>query len=67
MRYELKRFLIAGVVAVVSTAIARAEIIIHDIGSTAANTLTKLGSQFVLGCAILAVGIVAAVFISKRK
>ena len=50
-----------------STAFVRADVFIHDMGSTAANTLTTLGIDFIIGCAILAAGVVAAVFISKKK
>jgi len=67
MSYPMKWFVLTAVVAVLSTTVTHADIVIHDIGNTAANTLVKLGSQFVFGCAILAFGIVAAVFISKRK
>jgi hypothetical protein len=49
-----------------STAFSRADLIVHDMGSTAANTLTTLGTDFIIGCAILAGGVVVAVFISKK-
>ncbi len=67
MSHQTKRLLIAVGVVGFSTAVARAEIITYDISGTVANTLVRLGTQFVWGCAILAVGIVAAVIISKRK
>ena len=50
-----------------STAFVRADLVVHEMGSTAANTLTTIGTDFIIGCAILAAGVVAAVFISKKK
>jgi len=50
-----------------SASFARADLVIHDLGSTAANTLTHLSKDFVIGCAILAVAIVAAAFVSRKK
>ena len=67
MSHQSKQFLITAALIVASASIARADFVIHDLGSTAANTLTALGTDFVVGCAILAAGIVAAVFISKKK
>jgi len=66
MKYKSKLIPIALLI-LVSTSFVRADLVIHDMGSTAANTLTTLGTDFIIGCAILAAGVVAAVFISKKK
>ena len=67
MSQQTKRLLTTVGVVAFSTVVAKAEIITYDISGTVANTLTRLGTQFVWGCAILAAGIVAAVIISKKK
>jgi hypothetical protein len=51
-----------------STAFVRADqVIMHEMGGQAANTLTTLGTDFTICCGILAAGVVAAVFVSKKK
>jgi hypothetical protein len=66
MKHQSKLIPIAALI-LASTAFARADLIIHDMGSTAANTLATLGTDFIIGCAIVAAGVVAAVIISKKK
>ena len=50
-----------------TTSFAHADLIVYELGSTASKTLSGLGTSFVLGCAILAVGLVASSFIAKKK
>ena len=66
MKHKSKPLLITSLI-LASVSFARADIVIHDLGSTAANTLTALGTDFIIGCAILAAGVVSVVFISKKK
>jgi len=66
MKPQTKQWLVAALM-LVSAPLARAELIVHDIGSYAANTLNDLGRDFVIGCAFLAAGMVAAVIIYKKK
>ncbi|HQP97573.1 MAG TPA: hypothetical protein PLY86_03895, partial [bacterium] len=48
--------------------IAQADIVVHEIGSTAANTLNSLGSHFVTGCIVIAVAaIICAAMAAKGK
>ena len=59
--------LIIGALAIASTSVARADLIIYDMSGSVQSTLRALGTDFVIGCAVLAAGIVAAVIISKKK
>ena len=45
---------------------ARADSMIHDLGNNAAMTLRALGTDFVLGCTVLALGLVIAVFLHRQ-
>ena len=66
MKHQSKLIPITALV-LASTAFARADLVIYDMGSTAANTVNALGKDFIIGCSILAGGAVAAVFVSKKK
>jgi hypothetical protein len=44
----------------------RADVVTYDVGSTVANTLHELGTDFI-GCANLAAGVVAAYSFQKRS
>ena len=46
---------------------ARADVMLHDVGNNAAKTLSALGTDFVYGCAVLAIGLVVSVFLYRRK
>ncbi len=67
MSAQFKKFVMAVAAVVTSASLARAEIVIHEMGSTAANTFTTLGRYFVIGCSILAAGLVIAKLISSKK
>jgi hypothetical protein len=49
------------------TTVARAELVTYDVTQDTAGTLESLGTKFVLGCAIIALGIVIAAFFVSRK
>ena len=66
MQTRSKRIVIAALM-LASACGARAEIVVHELGSTAANTLHSLSRNVLIGCIVLAIGIVAAAFISKKK
>jgi hypothetical protein len=66
MQHHFKRITIALLI-LASTCCVRAEIVVHELGSTAANTLHSLSRNVLIGCIVLAIGIVAAAFISKKK
>lgn len=48
-------------------ATARGEIVVHELGATAANTLHSLGGNFVTGCVIIAVAAVVVAAINGRR
>lgn len=64
MKHQSKLILITALI-MASTAFAHADLVIYDLNNTAANTLTTLGTDFIIGCAILAGGVVAAVYVSS--
>jgi hypothetical protein len=68
MNHRVKHILIAAIV-LVTASIAHADLITYtyDMSSTTANTLESLGRKFVIGCTVLALGIVAATVISRKK
>lgn len=55
------------VVATVSAATANADIVIHELGGTAAETLRSLGHDFVTGCIIIAVAAVVVAALRLRR
>jgi hypothetical protein len=67
MSHPSKQPLITIATILASASLARADLIVHELGSTAANTLSQLSRNIMMGCAILAVAIVAAAFITKKK
>lgn len=66
MNHQFKKLLVAALVFI-SASFARAEVVTYDLGVSAERTLQTLGTDFVIGCIALAVGMVIAVLISKRK
>jgi hypothetical protein len=65
MNEKYNQWLIAGII-LMSGCFVRADIIVHEMGSTAANTLTTLGKDFIIGCAIVTAGMVVAAFVQRR-
>lgn len=63
---QTNRLLIAALLTATASR-ARADVVIHDFGNNAAMTLRSLGTDFVYGCAVLAIGLVVSVFIYRRK
>jgi hypothetical protein len=45
----------------------RGDAMFYDISQHAADTLKGLGNRFVIGCALLAVGIVIAAFVRRKN
>lgn len=68
MSHRVRHILIAAIVLVTDST-AQAELINYnyDISSTTANTLESLGTKFVVGCTVLALAIIAAPIISRKK
>ncbi|MGJ8651299.1 MAG: hypothetical protein ACSHX4_13145 [Opitutaceae bacterium] len=50
-----------------TTSFAHADLIVYELGSTASKTLSGLGTSFVVGCSVVAVGLVVAAFLAKKK
>jgi hypothetical protein len=64
MNHQAKRSLIAALIFA-SVSFARADIVTFD--SSVVTTLQTLGTDFIIGCTVLAVGIIVAVVISRKK
>ena len=75
MNHHTKRPLIAALIfAVESFAHADINTSVYELGGGAmqsvqsvSTALQAVGTDFIIGCTVLAVGIVAGVFISKKK
>jgi uncharacterized membrane-anchored protein len=46
---------------------ARGDLLMHDFGPSAAQTLDSLGTNFVIGCVIIAVAIIVSAAICARR
>ena len=66
MSYRFKHPLIAAFVTL-SGSVARADMITYNFTEVTSQTLRSLGTSFVVGCAVLALGIVIAAVISRKK
>ena len=64
MNHQAKRSLIAALVFA-SASFARADLVTFD--SSVVTTLHTLGTDFIIGCTVLAVGIIVAGVISRKK
>jgi hypothetical protein len=64
MKYRLRHLLIVGVIFFAAFR-ARAELV--DFDYDARSTLEHLGTKFIVGCAVIALGIVTAAIISRKK
>jgi hypothetical protein len=51
----------------VFTTAAHAEVLIFDFNVTSRDTISGLGTSFIIGCALLAIGLVIAAKIFKSK
>lgn len=58
---------IVGTALLLTTLSARADLVVYDISQNVSRTVLGLGGRFVAGCAILAVGMVVAAIILRRK
>ena len=58
--------LIAGFLALSGPA-ARADLVTYNITEVTSQTLRSLGTSFVVGCSVLALGLVIAAVIWKKK
>lgn len=68
MNYPSKRSLLAAALALASVSVTRAaDIVVYDLGDRTQETLRTLGMDFVLGCTILAAGVIAATVLFKKK
>ena len=61
--------LLHAAILLLSLSAARAEVntTTYHLTETTAQTLRSLGNSFVLGCTLLAIGLVAAAVVLKRK
>lgn len=50
-----------------TTSLAHADLIVYELGSTASRTLSDLGNSFVVGCIVVAVGLIISAVIAKKK
>ena len=66
MNYKSKHLLSAAFI-LVSAWTARADMVTYHVSPETSNTLENLGTKFLAGCTVLALGIVLAAFVSRRK
>ena len=66
MNHRFKYLLTAAFIALLSSA-ARAEMTTFNLTDVTSQTVRGLGTSFVIGCGLLALGLVLAAFISKKK
>lgn len=66
MNHRVTRFL-SGALILATAPAAHAELVTYDITQNTASTLESLGTKFVIGCTVLALGIAAAAFFSRRN
>ena len=66
MTYRFRHLLMAALIAL-SVATVRADLVTYHITAETSRTLESLGTKFITGCVVLALGIVAAAFISRKK
>lgn len=64
---NIRRSLLVFIACIISPSIGHAEVIIFDFNVTTRDTLSGLGSCFVSGCALLAIGMVVAAKLGKGK
>lgn len=50
-----------------ATSMASADLMVYEFGARTAQTLDSLGTKFVVGCVVLALGMVAAAALCKKK
>ncbi|MGJ8654787.1 MAG: hypothetical protein ACSHX8_16120 [Opitutaceae bacterium] len=50
-----------------TTTLVHADIIVYELGSTAYKALSGLGTSFVIGCTVVAVGMVVSAIFTKKK
>jgi hypothetical protein len=62
---QLKYATITPLLFLFCTSIARADFV--DFSNSTSRTLGELGSKFVIGCALLAAGMVGAAFLLRKK
>ena len=63
-----KRSLLAAAVVLASVSVTRAaDIVVYDLGDRTQETLRTLGMDFVLGCTVLAAGMIGATILFKKK
>ena len=63
-----KRSLLAAAVVLASVSVTRAaDIVVYDLGDRTQETLRTLGMDFVLGCTVLAAGMIGASILFKKK
>ena len=67
MNIPSKRTLITAALTSAIAPFAHADVVIYDLGGGAQTAFQALGTAFVLGCTALAIGLVVAVVIWKRK
>jgi len=66
MSHRFKHVLTAASITFFGS-VARADMITYNFTEVTSQTLRSLGTSFVVGCALLALGIVIAAVISRKK
>jgi len=66
MSHRFKHLLTAAFITHFGS-VARADMVTYNFTEVTSQTLRSLGTSFVVGCALLALGIVIAAVISRKK
>ena len=64
MRYRFNSLL---TIALLLVSTAHAEMITHQLANETSETLESLGRKFIIGCAVLALGMIGSAFVSRKK
>ena len=65
MRLVNGLWLTVSILSVCAT--ARGDVVVHDLGAAAANTLRSLGTAFVTGCVVIGIAAVVVAAISRGR
>jgi hypothetical protein len=66
MRYHFRHLLTAALI-LFSISMVRADTVTYHLTTETSQTLESLGTKFIAGCVVLALGIVSAAFVSRKK
>lgn len=62
-----RRFTLATAMIPISIGTAHADIVAYHLTAETSRTVESLGTKFIIGCTVLAVGIMAAAFIARPR